>query len=85
VKNTSARDGEEVVQLYVGGGTEPGAPIRNLRGFERIFLHAGESREVKFTLAAADIPKSVVDVSVGGGQPVGNVPVVKAQLPSAPH
>lgn len=35
VKNTSARDGDEVVQLYVGGGSDAGAPIRNLRGFER--------------------------------------------------
>src|ERR1019366_4661602 len=57
VKNTSSRDGDEVVQLYIGGGADPDAPIRNLRGFQRIHLKAGESRQVKFTLASEDTPK----------------------------
>jgi beta-glucosidase len=83
VKNTSARDGDEVVQLYVGGGPAPEAPIRNLRGFQRIFLRAGESRQLQFTLAAEDLPPSAVDISVGGGQPIGNLPVVRASLPAA--
>ena len=82
VENTSARDGEEVVQLYVGGGPEPEAPIRSLRGFSRLTLRAGERREVRFALAAEDLPKASVDVSVGGGQPVGNVPFVRAPLPA---
>jgi beta-glucosidase len=82
VKNTSARDGDEVVQLYVGGGSGPEAPIRNLRGFERMFLRAGESREVHFMVASSELPQSSVDVSVGGGQPVGPVPVVKGTLPA---
>ena len=63
VKNTSARDGAEVVQLYVGGGPEAEAPIRNLRGFQRIHLRAGESREVTFTIGADDLPKSAGGVS----------------------
>ena len=46
------------------------APVRSLRGFQRIHLRAGESREVTFTLASDDLPKSAVDISVGGGQPV---------------
>jgi beta-glucosidase len=83
VKNTSARDGEEVVQLYVGGGLEPEAPIRNLRGFQRVALRAGESRAVSFVVATEDLPRSAVDISVGGGQPGGNVPVVRASLPAA--
>jgi beta-glucosidase len=69
VRNTSARDGDEVVQLYVGGGPRPEAPIRSLRGFQRIHLRAGESREVRFTLASQDLPAGLVEVSVGGGQP----------------
>ncbi len=80
VKNTSSREGDEIVQLYIGGGSDPDAPIRNLRGFQRIHLKAGESRRVNFTLPAADLPASKVDVSLGGGQPVGNTPCVKGTL-----
>jgi beta-glucosidase len=82
VENTSPRAGDEVVQLYVGGGPEPDAPIRNLRGFQRLALRAGERREVRFTLASDDLPKSPVDISVGGGQPLAHVPVVRASLPA---
>jgi beta-glucosidase len=80
VKNTSARDGDEVVQLYIDGGPEKEAPIRNLRGFQRIHLHAGESREVKFALGSDDLPKSAVSISVGGGQPLSNIPHVRSKL-----
>ena len=80
VRNTSARDGDEVVQLYVGGGPEEEAPIRSLRGFQRIHLRAGESREVTFTLGSDDLPKSAVEVSVGGGQPLAGTPHVRGRL-----
>jgi len=46
--------------------------IRSLRGFERIHLKADESREVKFTAAAEHVPTDKVEISVGGGQPVGS-------------
>jgi beta-glucosidase len=85
VKNTSARDGDEVVQLYVGGGLEPEAPMRSLRGFQRIHLGAGESREVRFTLASDALPSSMAEVSVGGGQPGADVPFVRTSLPAADH
>ena len=80
VKNTSSRDGDEVVQLYLGGGMDADAPIRSLRRFERIHLRAGESREVTFTVTAKDVPQSPVEVTVGGGQPLGDTPVVKGTL-----
>ncbi|MBN1569862.1 MAG: glycoside hydrolase family 3 C-terminal domain-containing protein [Acidobacteria bacterium] len=80
VKNTSTRDGDEVVQLYIGGGSEEEAPIRNLRGFQRIHLRAGESREVSFTLSSEDLPNSAVDVSIGGGQPIANIPHMRGRL-----
>jgi beta-glucosidase len=80
VKNTSSREGDEVVQLYVGGGAEDGAPIRSLRGFQRIHLGAGQSRQLSFTVAAGDLPKATVEVSVGGGQPVGSGSYVKGAL-----
>ena len=78
VRNTSARDGDEVVQLYV---SDPkGAEVRNLRGFERIHLRAGESRQVRFTLDASALPASKAEISVGGGQPMGAIPYVKAEI-----
>ena len=78
VQNTSTRDGDEVVQLYVAGGA--GEEVRSLRGFQRVHLRAGESREVSFTLGSDDLPGSKVDISVGGGQPVGNTPHVAGQI-----
>lgn len=83
VENTSARDGDEVVQLYVSGGPEPRAPLRSLRGFMRIALRAGERREVRFTLAGDDVPKAAADISVGGGQPLPGVAFVRTRLPAA--
>jgi beta-glucosidase len=80
VKNTSSREGDEVVQLYIAGGSGEEAPIRSLRGFQRVQLKAGESREVKFTIAAEDVPKDKVEITVGGGQPLGNTPHVKGSL-----
>jgi beta-glucosidase len=80
VKNTSSREGDEVVQLYFGGGAGEDASIRDLRGFQRIHLKAGESRAVKFTVAAEDVPKEKVEISVGGGQPVGNTPHVNGSM-----
>ena len=80
VRNGSSRDGDEVVQLYVGGGAEEEAPVRSLRGFQRIHLRAGESREVTFTLGSDELPKAAVEVSVGGGQPLGQTSHVKGKL-----
>jgi beta-glucosidase len=80
IQNTSAREGDEVVQLYVAGGSGEEVPVRSLRGFQRIHLRAGESRQVSFKLGADDLPKSRVEISVGGGQPVGNIPHVNGTL-----
>jgi beta-glucosidase len=79
-RNTSSREGDEVVQLYFAGGAAADAPVRSLLGFERIHLRSGESRQVRFTVASESVPKSKVEISVGGGQPVGNTPHVKGSL-----
>ena len=51
VKNTGSRAGKTVVQLYVEAPeTEVVRPIRELRGFEKVFLEAGEEKTVTFTL-----------------------------------
>ena len=56
VKNTGTRAGKEVVQLYVSDlyrSLTP--PNRELKGFRKVELHPGESRNVEFTLTAADL------------------------------
>jgi beta-glucosidase len=71
---------DEVVQLYLSHAGFAGAALRELHGFERIHLAAGESKTVTFTLRDRDL--SVVDaqgkrqiaagqvqVWIGGGQP----------------
>ena len=78
VKNDSPREGDEVVQLYLAGGADEA--IRDLRGFERVHLKAGEGKQVEFTLPARDVPKEKVKISVGGGQPVGAVAHVEGVL-----
>jgi beta-glucosidase len=81
VTNTGKRDGDEVVQLYLGRLSAPAhAPIRQLAGFLRVSLTAGETRRV--SLAVTDRQMSLVDDSgrrilepggfrifVGGRQP----------------
>ena len=53
VTNTGERTGAEVVQLYIGDRVAKGVrPYKELRGFERLTLQPGESREVVFTLDA---------------------------------
>ncbi len=51
VKNTGSRPGKEVVQLYVGDAeSTPLRPVRELKGFAKVALLPGESKEVSFTL-----------------------------------
>ena len=48
VKNVGNADGEEVVQLYVGlKETSLIRPVKELKGFAKVSLKAGESKEVK--------------------------------------
>lgn len=53
--NTGGREGTEVAQLYirdeVGSITRP---VRELKGFERVTLAPGETRQVDFTLTVDD-------------------------------
>jgi beta-glucosidase len=55
VTNTGGRAGDEVVQLYIN---DPVAsitqPVRRLRGFQRVTLEAGQTRNVSFTLDRSD-------------------------------
>ena len=56
IKNVSTVDGYEVVQLYVRDLVGSIArPVKELKGFQKILLKAGESKTVVFTLNAADL------------------------------
>ena len=49
VTNTGERDGDEVVQLYIRDLVASiSRPIKELKGFQRIHLAKGESKEVTF-------------------------------------
>jgi len=56
VTNSGNYDGEETVQLYirdmVGSVTRP---VKELKGFQKIWLKAGESKEVSFTITVNDL------------------------------
>ncbi len=56
VTNSGNFDGEEVVQLYiqdlVGSITRP---VKELKGFQKIFLKKGESRNLQFTITNNDL------------------------------
>jgi beta-glucosidase len=54
VTNTGIYDGEETVQLYIRDWVASVVrPVKELKGFKKIFLKKGESAEVKFTIDAA--------------------------------
>ncbi len=56
IKNTSQVDGEEVVQLYVrANASRVKRPLRQLCGFRRIQLKAGERSKVTFIVKESDL------------------------------
>lgn len=56
VTNKGKHDGYETVQLYLRDiYAEVARPVKELKGFDRIFLKKGESREVKFVLTEDDL------------------------------
>ena len=83
VTNTGKIAGDEVVQLYVSHqGIEGKAPLKALKGFQRITLKAGESKVITFALTPEQLslvaedgktyqPKGKTTISVGGVQPGG--------------
>ena len=81
ITNTGKMGGEEVAQLYVINQNKSiKAPIKTLKGFERISLKAGESKTVTFNLSPEDLShvtadgiyqeyKGAVKIAIGGHQP----------------
>jgi len=53
IKNTGEVDGEEVAQLYIRDNVSSVTrPVKELKGYQRVFLKAGETKTVEFTLGA---------------------------------
>ena len=62
ITNAGARDGEDVVQLYVRDRIASRVrPVRELKRFRKIALAAGQSLDVEFTLTRADLAFHGVD------------------------
>jgi len=85
VTNTGKRPGDEVAELYLSFPDVKGAPLRALRGFQRVHLDPGASQAVKFELKPCDlgivteagepiIAEGQYKISVGGGQPGTGAP-----------
>ncbi|MEZ4920094.1 MAG: beta-glucosidase BglX [Saprospiraceae bacterium] len=78
VANTGGMAGEEVVQLYIHDPVADIArPVKELKGFEKIMLQAGEKKQVQFVLTEKELgywngenqfkaDKGRFDVFVGG-------------------
>ena len=87
VTNTGKVAGDEVVQVYLEFPKVPGAPLKALRGFERIHLEPGASQQVHFELKDRDLSMVTEDgdpiiaqgdyaIRIGGGQPDTGAPGV---------
>jgi beta-glucosidase len=91
VRNTAAVSGDEVAELYLEYPASPGAPLRALKGFERVHLAAGESRHIAFQLEAREVSQVTEKgehkimpgsyrVFVGGSQPREGAPGLEAKF-----
>ncbi|QAY76451.1 glycoside hydrolase family 3 C-terminal domain-containing protein [Sphingosinicella sp. BN140058] len=78
--NTGTRAGDEVAQLYLDFPDRPGMPRLALRGFQRVSLRPGETRDLVFDLSPRDLSSVDADgrrmvaagryrVTIGSGQP----------------
>jgi len=87
VTNTGRVAGDEVVQLYLKFPPVAGAPRVALRGFQRIHLDPGESRQIHFELKSRDLSMVTeagepiiaggdYTITIGGGQPDTGAPGV---------
>jgi beta-glucosidase len=66
ITNTGAFDGEEVVQLYIRDLIgEVTRPLKELKGFRKIFLKKGQTTKVTFTLTPDDLSYYHSDMHFG--------------------
>ena len=91
VTNTGKVAGDEAVQLYLRFPSVKGAPLKALRGFQRVHLDSGASQKVHFELKNRDLGMVTEDghpiiaggdytLSIGGGQPESGAPGVSGHF-----
>ncbi len=91
VTNSGQVAGDEVAQLYLKFPDVPGAPLRALRGFQRVHLASGASQVLHFHLKRRDlsmvtakghiiVAEGKYTVSVGGGQPGTGAPSLSSDF-----
>jgi beta-glucosidase len=91
IRNTSGKAGDEVAQLYLIFPNLPGAPLRALRGFQRVSIAPGQTQHVRFTLDSRDlsfvneagdriVASGSYRIFVGGGQPGSGAAGLEARL-----
>ncbi len=89
--NRSQRAGDEVIAVYWNFPKVPGAPLRALRGFERVHVPAGATRHVHPELGARDLSMASeaedrlvapgdYAITVGGSQPGSGATFVEAKF-----
>lgn len=83
IQNTGALAGEEVVQLYIRDRVASVTrPVKELKGFEKVMLQAGETKKIQFTLTEKElgfynnqrvfiVEPGVFDLMVGGSSVEG--------------
>ena len=55
VTNTGARAGADVAQLYLSEPASAGEPPLQLKGFQKVQLNPGQTKQVRFTLTPQDV------------------------------
>jgi beta-glucosidase len=83
ITNTGQQDGEEVVQVYVRDELSSMVrPVQELAGFNRVFVKAGETKTIHFTMRADQFAFLDVDMRwvVEAGQMTVNVGASSADI-----
>ena len=91
VRNTDSAAGDEVVQAYIVFPKLPGAPLRALRGFQRVSIRPGQTQHVRLTMNPRDlsmvneegtrlVAAGAYKLFVGGGQPGTGAPGTELPL-----
>ncbi len=64
ITNSGEVDGEEVAQLYIRDNVSSVTrPVKELKGYQRVFLKAGETKRVEFTLGAESLAFYDIDMN----------------------
>ena len=64
VTNTGSYDGDEVVQMYIRDQISSATrPVKELKGYQRIFLKKGETKQVSFDIDKATLAFYDIDMN----------------------